>query len=151
MQEKSLQGQTRVRSSTGCSHANRGKTFESEIDAWIERIQKNGYHGHKNHPKRTFKGKFVSGEPFDYEIFTQDRKMCFDAKECKSDRWSLSNAKLNQVNALKQCKNSGLDAFFLVKFGDDMVAFDVDTVISAMQERRMNLKREDGQSFEFNC
>lgn len=77
--------------------------------------------------------------------------MCFDAKECKSDRWSLSNAKLNQVNALKQCKNSGLDAFFLVKFGDDMVAFDVDTVISAMQERRMNLKREDGQSFEFNC
>lgn len=111
----------------------RGKALERSLNKLCKEIQRMGYHAHKNHPERTYSGRFISGEPFDYEIFTPGHYWCFDAKECKSERWSLSNAKIGQINALKQCKNAGLEAFFLVYFykTGKLIRFDVDLVKDA--------------------
>lgn len=123
------------------------------LEGWVDRqiriIQHHGYHGHKNHPKRTFDGKYIAGEPFDYEIFTPKVKWCFDAKECAGNHWNLSNAKPGQVNALKQCKNAGLDAFFLVYFRPTgrLIRFDVDTVLECEQSY---LAEEEGVKFDIN-
>lgn len=108
-----------------------------------------GFHAHKNQPERTYSGKFIKGEPFDYEIFTDRFKWCFDAKECKSDSWSLTNAKITQVNALKQCKNAGLDAFFLVYFYPvkKLIRFDVDLII---ETEKKSLTPEDGIEVNVN-
>lgn len=108
-----------------------------------------GFHAHKNHPNRTYAGKFISGEPFDYEIFTDRFKWCFDAKECKSAKWSISNAKISQINALKQCSNAGLDAFFLVYFyqQQQLIRFDVDLII---ETDKKSLAPEDGVRVDLN-
>lgn len=130
-------------------HGYRGKALERSLNKLCKEIQKQGFHAHKNEPKRTYDGRFISGEPFDYEIFTPNYKWCFDAKECKGDSWNLSNAKLSQVNALKQCKNAGLDAFFLVYFYQTkkLIRFDVDTVINS---DKSSLKPEDGTEVDVN-
>ena len=127
----------------------RGKAFERSLNKLCKLVQSKGFHAHKNQPQRKFDGTFISGEPFDYEIFTDKVKWCFDAKECKSNSWNLSNAKINQVNALKQCKNAGLEAFFLVYFYPikKLIKFDVDTVINS---NKSSLNPEEGIEVDLN-
>lgn len=134
---------------TNSSIGYRGKALERSINKLCKEIQRRGYHAHKNQPERTYNGRFISGEPFDYEIFTDKHHWCFDAKECKGKRWSLQNAKLSQVNALKQCKNAGLEAFFLVYFYEtkQLIRFDVDVIINAKQA---SLTPEDGIEVDLN-
>lgn len=131
------------------SHASRGKALERELNRLCKTVQKQGFHAHKNQPQRSYTGKFIAGEPFDYEIFTDRVLWCFDAKECQREKWSLSNAKLSQINALKQCKNAGLEAFFMVYFypTKQLIRFDVDTVIEA---DRSYLVPEDGIEVDLN-
>ena len=140
--------------SQGCKprRSSRGSTFEKYLNKVVDNVQARGYHAHKNHAQRTFDGKFIRGEPFDYEIFLPEVKYCFDAKECKSNRWSLQNAKPQQVNALKQCKNVGFTAFFLVYFYTEKkaVAYDVDLIIDALDSGTSSLKAEDGVDFEWH-
>ena len=142
---KTLQDSKHNNSSQGY----RGKRLEREINKLCKVIQSHGFHAHKNQPQRTYSGKFIAGEPFDYEIFTDRFKWCFDAKECKGDSWSLSNAKLSQVNALKQCKNAGLDGFFLVYFykTGKLIKFDVDLI---KETDKKSLKPEDGIEVDLN-
>lgn len=131
------------------SHASRGKAFERSLNQVCKKIQSLGFHAHKNQPTRNYDGKFISGEPFDYEIFTKNVKWCFDAKECHSNSWNLHNAKISQINALKQCKNAGLDAFFLVYFYPvkKVIRFDVDLIINTDKK---SLKPEDGIEVNLN-
>lgn len=127
----------------------RGKQLESQIDKLIMWIDSIGYHGHKNHPKRLKDGKYIEGEPFDYEIFLPDYKCCFDAKECKSNKWNLENAKVHQIDYLKKCKNSGLDSFFLVYFykSKRLVKFDVDLIIECLENNIHSLCEEQGKEW----
>ena len=127
----------------------RGKQLEKQIDQLIKWIDSLGYHGHKNHPKRLNDGKYIEGEPFDYEIFLPTYKCCFDAKECKSATWSLENAKPHQIDYLKKCKNSGLDSFFLVYFFKfhSLIKFDVDTVIKCLSNDIHSLSPDDGDKW----
>ncbi|WP_279160516.1 Holliday junction resolvase RecU [Thomasclavelia cocleata] len=128
----------------------RGKQLEKQIDHLIKWIDSIGYHGHKNHPKRLNDGKYIEGEPFDFEIFTPSYKCCFDTKECKSNRWSLENAKPHQVDYLKKCKNCGLDAFFLVYFFNykRLVKFDVDLIIECLSNDVSSLGVDDGKEWK---
>ena len=121
------------------SQGSRGKTLERSINKLCREIQKRGFHAHKNQPQRSYSGRFISGEPFDYEIFTDKYHWCFDAKECHKTKWEIKNAKLTQINALKQCKNAGLEAFFLVYFypTGQLIRFDVDTVINSQKSYLM--------------
>ena len=132
------------------SRGYRGKALEKTINKLCREIQKQGFHAHKNQPERTYSGRFIAGEPFDYEIFTDQVKWCFDAKECKRNTWSLTNAKMTQVNALKQCKNAGMEAFFLVYFYPikKLIRFDVDLII---QTEKKSLKPEDGVEVNLNA
>ena len=128
----------------------RGKQLEKQIDHLIKWIDSIGYHGHKNHPKRLNDGKYIEGEPFDFEIFTPSYKCCFDTKECKSNRWSLENAKPHQVDYLKKCTNCGLDAFFLVYFFNykRLVKFDVDLIIECLSNDVSSLGVDDGKEWK---
>ncbi|MEG0075915.1 MAG: Holliday junction resolvase RecU [Eubacterium sp.] len=139
-----------VRSSTVSSTGSRGHAFESQIDKLIAYVQSKGFHGHKNHPRRTKDGTYLEGEPYDYEIFTPHYKCAFDAKESKAEKWQLQNAKLHQINHLKQCKNAGLDAYFLVYFypSRQMIRFDVDQIIRSLTEGETYLTAKDGEVFD---
>ena len=135
-----------VKSSNGL----RGKALERSLNKLIRIIQKKGFHAHKNQPERTYSGKFIAGEPFDYEIFTDKVKWCFDAKECHETSWNIkTNAKITQVNALKQCQNAGFEAFFLVYFHESkkLIRFDIDLII---QTDKKSLKPEDGVEVNLN-
>lgn len=114
----------------------KGYSFETQINRLCSYVQSKGYHAQKNNAQRTSDGKYISGEPFDYLILTPDYKCAFDAKESHAERWSITtNAKLEQVNDLKHCKNAGLDSFFLVYFypAKKYVRFDVDFIIECMK------------------
>jgi len=129
----------------------RGYSFEHQLDKLIDYINKAGYHAHKNHVKRADDGTYLQGEPYDYEIFTDDYKACFDAKESQQKSWNLSNAKLTQVENLKHCKNAGMDAFFLVYYypNKQYIKFDVDFVINCLKEGKKSLKMSDGEVWHF--
>jgi hypothetical protein len=91
--------------------------FEYQIDKLIKYINDNKLgHAHKNHPNRLFNGKYIGGEPFDYEIFTKDHKYVFDAKETHSAKWKILNKDIKQAKNLLACHNAGLEAFFLIYF-----------------------------------
>lgn len=109
--------------------------LESQIDKVVKHIDKLGYHAHKNHPQRSLDGVFISGEPYDYDIFLPNYKACFDAKMCESAKWHLKDKDIKQANILKKCKKAGMDAFFLVYFVKDkkLLKFDVDIIIEQLQ------------------
>ena len=115
----------------------RGHFLESELDRVIEYLNSIGVHGHKNHARRTVDGTYLEGEPFDYEVLVDGVLHCFDAKESKTDKWALSNAKPLQVKHLQNCKKHGAEAYFLVYFASrrKLKRFDVDVVIEEMKNK----------------
>jgi len=123
--------------------------LEYQINKLCDYINSIGYHAHKNHPERLNSGKYIKGEPYDYEIFLPDYKACFDAKQVTGDRWSFEEKDIKQAEHLKHCKNSGMDAFFLVFFvkSKKMIKFDVDVFIKALQEGRKSLKAIEGENW----
>ncbi|MDD4835774.1 Recombination protein U [Dethiosulfovibrio salsuginis] len=130
--------------------ARRGYRFEHEIDRVIAYLGSCGIHGHKNHARRTVDGVFLEGEPFDYEVFSNGKLHCFDAKESKTARWSLKNAKPAQVNALIQCANHGAEAYFLVHFeGSGVRRFDAEQVKAAMAAGKTFLTADEGRPWDW--
>lgn len=124
--------------------------FESQINKLIDYINKTGYHAHKNHPQRLHDGKYIGGEPYDYEIMLPDYKACFDAKGIHQDIWKFEPKDIKQADHLKHCKNAGIDSFFLVYFYKfkKMVKFDVDIFLGALAEGRKNLKADEGTEWK---
>lgn len=117
----------------------KGKYLESQIDKLCKYINAVGFHAHKNHPLRTVDGTFLAGEPYDYEIFARRNgapyHACFDAKECMEFSWHMKKKDIKQAEALKHCKNAGVDAFFLIYFVPlgTLLKIDVDDVIAVLQ------------------
>ena len=108
----------------------KGNVFEAHINKLIKYCTDNGFEAHKNNAQRTLDGTYIKGEPFDYEIFIPGLLICFDAKECNSDKWAITNAKPEQIWHLRACKRAGMWAFFYVWYRkkNRLVAFDVDFI-----------------------
>ena len=120
----------------------KGRSFEKQIEKVIEYIEKIGFHGHKNYPKRLQDGTYLEGESFDYEIFLPNRHDCFDAKQCKTDTWHILKKDIKQVNELKKCKNAGCKAYFLICFENkDVRMIDVDLVIEYLKQNKKSIKK----------
>ena len=126
----------------------RGFSLEHQVQKLCDAVNNQGGFAQKNHPHRTVDGLYLEGEGFDWLFLTDWYKAAFDTKECTVKYWNLSNAKLKQVAALKRCKNTGLDAFFLVYFypSKKLVKFDVDLV---MQTDKKSLSAEDGVIWDY--
>jgi penicillin-binding protein-related factor A (putative recombinase) len=129
----------------------RGFYFEIQLEKIIEHLNENNVHAHKNHPRRTTGGVYVEGEPFDYEVFTRRGVHVFDAKESKTDEWSLSNAKAGQIKHLQNCKIiGGAEAYFLVLFEYEHVRrFDVEFVIKSITDGKKSLTKEEGAPWDW--
>ena len=119
----------------------KGIDFEKEIEKIIGYIEKLGFHGHKNYPKRLQDGTYLEGESFDYEIFLPNRHDCFDAKQCITDTWHILKKDIKQTNELKKCKNASCKAYFLICFENKYVRMiDVDVVINYLKENKKSIK-----------
>ena len=125
--------------------------LEHTVNKLIDYVEKLGYHGHKNNPERLYDGKYIKGEPYDYDVFTPKVHMCFDAKETTQKHWNIKDKDIKQAYELKRCKNAGCDAFFLIYFVQKMalVRVDVDVVLKVLDEGRKHIKFEECEVFEF--
>ena len=122
----------------------KGNIFEAQINKIIKYVTDNGYEAHKNNALRTLDGKFIEGEPFDYEILIPGHLYTFDAKECHGDKWNINLAKPKQLWHLTACKKAGFKAFFYVWFVNlnKLIAFDVDVI---NHTDKKSLAPEDGE------
>ena len=129
----------------------RGHEFEAELNRVSKYLNANGIHMHKNHARRTEQGIYLEGEPFDYEVISGGVIHCFDAKECAGDRWSLSNAKLSQLNNLLVCWRNGAQAYFLVWYRkiNAVIRFDAELVRQKLVDGKKSLKAEEGKKWEW--
>lgn len=129
----------------------RGSNLELKIDQWIKKLLDKGIYGQKNHAKRLHDGTFVSGEAFDYLIICKGKTYCFDAKESKTEKWSLQNAKLNQIKYLKISENNGAESFFLVYFygSNQLIRFNIDVIINALTLKQRTLTADKGVPFDY--
>ena len=125
--------------------ANRGKSLENALNKYIQYLETQGIHAHKNHPCRSHDGRYLAGEPFDYEIFRDGNLIAFDAKECKSDSFKTSNCKLSQIKSLKDISQHGGEAFFLVYFAQPkkLVKYTPEQVL-----KNKSLKPEQGEEIK---
>lgn len=125
--------------------------LEHMINKLIDYVEKMGYHGHKNNAERLYDGRYIKGEPYDYDVFLPSSHMCFDAKETMSKNWQIRDKDIRQAQELKRCKNAGCDAFFLIYFYQHMslVRVDVDKVLDVLKEGRKHIKYEECEAFEF--
>ena len=129
----------------------RGFEFEKELNRLSKYLNSTGVHMHKNHANRTESGIWLEGEPFDYEVISNGVIHCFDTKECAGERWSLKNAKLNQLNNLLACSNNGAEAYFLVWFKkfNKIIRFDVELIKNALIQGIKSLKPEEGKIWQW--
>lgn len=129
----------------------RGYIFEQNLSKVAKYLDSIGIHMHKNHANRLQNGTFVEGEPYDYDVITHGHFHCFDAKECQSARWNLSNAKPQQVNNLLKCQRNGAEAYFLVYFVPEnhIVRFNADFVKQALADGKKSLTSKEGQPWEW--
>lgn len=125
--------------------------LETLINHLIAVVEKMGYHGHKNNAERLYDGRYIKGEPYDYDVFLPSVHMCFDAKETMSKNWQIRDKDIRQAHELKKCKNAGCDAFFLIYFYQHMclVRVDVDKVLEVLASGRKHIKFEECEAFEF--
>ena len=122
----------------------KGRSFEKEIEKILKYIEKLGFHGHKNYPKRLQDGTYLEVESFDYEIFLPGRHDCFDAKQCETNTWKILKKDIKQANELKKCKNAGCNAYFLICFENKNVRMiDVDYVINVLKQNKKSIKNLD--------
>jgi hypothetical protein len=89
--------------------------LERTIDKYFKYLNSKGIHCHKNHPERLHSGKYINGEPFDYEILGNPVKV-FDTKETSDDYLRINKKELKQMKNLLDCQMQGHDAFFLIWF-----------------------------------
>ena len=129
----------------------RGFEFEIELNRVAKYLASQGVHMHKNHAHRTQSGLYLEGEPFDYEVISNGVIHCFDAKECASKSWNLSNAKVNQLNNLLICQKNGAQAYFLVWFREvnKIVRFDADIVKAALVQGKKSLTPKEGKIWQW--
>lgn len=121
--------------------------LEYILNQYLERLNERGIHGHKNNANRSHDGKYISGEPFDYEFLFRGVLYAFDAKECESSRFSLSNCKLHQVKNLFDLSGHGAKAFFLVYFKNEkkLIQYKVEQVRQWLASGIKSVKSDQGE------
>lgn len=127
----------------------KGKYLEDQIDKLIAAVIDRGYWGQKNHPHRLFDGTYLEGEPFDYYIMTDRIKWAFDTKECSGTSFPIKKKEITQANNLLHVQRCGFEAFFLVLFGQNLVRFDVNQVVDALEHGRKSLNPREGKEFNY--
>jgi penicillin-binding protein-related factor A (putative recombinase) len=127
----------------------KGKYLEKQIEKLINTVITRGYWGQKNHPNRLFDGTYLEGEPFDYYIMTNKIKWAFDTKECAGTSFPIKKKEITQTNNMLHVQRCGFEAFFLVLFGRNLVRFDVNQVVDALEHGRKSLKPEEGKEFDY--
>jgi penicillin-binding protein-related factor A (putative recombinase) len=130
---------------------NMNNYLETQINNLIEHIINNqlGF-GWKNHPNRNFQGVYISGEPFDYVIFTKNKKLVFDAKQTKKDVLHLKSKDIKQIINLMKCYNSQVEAFLLIYFINDnkLMRCDVKNILNILSNRK-HIKQSDCFIFDY--
>ena len=127
----------------------RGYQFENQIQKVCDYVEAIGGHAHKNYAERLQDGTYIKVEPFDYEIFLQNYKAVFDAKECKTRKWHMVDKDIKQCDEMKKCKNAGFKAYFLICFeGNDVRMIDVDTVITTLKHGSKTISAEGNPSWD---
>jgi penicillin-binding protein-related factor A (putative recombinase) len=123
--------------------------FENKIDLFINKINRTGNGlGWKNHCNRTFDGKYIEGEKFDYIIITGKRIVCFDAKQTISDKWEIKEKDIKQArNLLKAMSNPHVVSFFLIYFFKEKnyVRLNINDFFRILEKRKY-IKYQDGIS-----
>lgn len=127
----------------------RGFIFENQIKQVCNFVEAIGGHAHKNHAERLQDGTYIKGEPFDYEIFLPNYKAVFDAKEVATDIWHMAQKDIVQADNLKHCKNTGLEAYFLIYFKNRGVyQIDIDKVIQILEQGKKSISYTLGCEWE---
>ena len=129
----------------------RGYELEAELNRLSKYLNANGIHMHKNHARRTERGVYLEGEPFDYEVISCGVLHCFDAKECAGGRWNLSNAKMSQLNTLLVCRKNGAQAYFLVWFRkyNKIVRFNAEQIKQKLSDGIKSVSPEEGEVWDW--
>lgn len=133
----------------------KGKYLESQIDRILSVAVSLGYHGHKNHPQRLFDGQYISGEPYDYDLFLPGYYAAFDAKECGGESWAIRDKDIRQAENLLGCEHAGMDAFFLILFDartkkPKLRRVPVKTVIGILQAGKKTVHVTDGEEWRID-
>lgn len=127
----------------------KGHDFERQVEKVCAYVEKIGGHAHKNHPARDVSGTYIEGEPFDYEIFIPGYHCVFDAKKSISDVWPMKKKDIKQTNNLYKCKKAGLEAYFLICFGNKEVKqIDVEKVVDILKSGKKSVPKQLGRDWE---
>jgi Holliday junction resolvase len=71
----------------------------------------------KNNPVRSYTGKFLKGEDFDFIFWNKNKCFACDAKQTKHSFLSLRDKEIKQINNLyKFALNTGFKAGFIILF-----------------------------------
>ena len=128
----------------------KGRTLERAVEKLFGIYRQKGIHCHKNNALRNHVGKYLLGEPFDYEILTNPAKV-FDAKECGSVSLNFNTAKeLKQLKNLYDCEQQGHDAFFLIYFYNEpkLVRIKASKIKEILETGRKSVKSGDCEGVE---
>ena len=120
-----------------------GKQFENQIKKVLQAKTRNKGHFHQNHPLRLHSGKYIDGEPFDFEVFLPNYYAVFDVKSLNSNIWQIRDKDIKQAYNLLRCKQVGLNAYFLVNFNGEVREIDIDQVIQTLESGIKHIKKEE--------
>lgn len=134
------------------THGTRGRSLEYAIKQLFKAYESRGIFCQQNFPETLGDGTRINNHGFDFQILYNGTFYAFDAKECNSTSWSLSNAKLHQVKALADVANNGGISFFLVYFKKErrLVKMPINIVLKALEDNRKSLSAEDGIETKIN-
>jgi penicillin-binding protein-related factor A (putative recombinase) len=124
--------------------------LENQIDRLISTINLSGKgYGWKNHPYRSHQGIYISGEPFDYVIITQKKKLCFDAKMTNRSIYAIREKDIRQAVRLKKLSNCGIDCFLLILFKEEhLKKLPIDDFFEILSSRK-SINVNDCEEFNY--
>lgn len=126
--------------------------LEYQIDKLIEKIDKMGFHAHKNNASRNFDGKYIQGEPYDYDMFLPGYCACFDAKMCQKSSYNIKDKDIKQINNLAKCKKAGMDSFFIIYFSSakKLLKYDVDILVEILESGKKSINMDKGIKWDID-
>ena len=96
----------------------KGRQWEIQLEAQHDAYRRNGLAlVFKTEPRRDRNGKHLEKAPPDYcGVLHGGRAVVFDAKDCRQDRFALSNIKKHQAHDLEAAHERGAFAFIALRF-----------------------------------
>ena len=134
------------------THGTRGRSLEFAVKKLFESYESRGIFCQQNFPETLGDGTRIHNHGFDFQMLYKGTFYAFDAKECNSPNWSLSNAKLHQVKALSDVAANGGISFFLVYFKLErkLVKMNIEVIKDALAQGKKSLKSDAGEETKIN-